>query len=300
MSGNFLKNRAIFLTLGGLALFLLIQPLRASFALTSNDISNALVNGGSVWLETTLIVALAHISVVAFSLQIARSYFLRIQNKFSQKLGSDLSWLIYVIARDAFLVLSLIVGLLVFLPATFLDYPMAVPFMPVAVVLFGAALVTKLYLDADENPNGYRLVTLFISSGTFLWTVGTIFVTESPLFLSTIPAGVSPTNGIWFDLVQTFNSQNNLSLAMATFESCLLCLGILAILGVAHSMWHWTPGPRDPIVRVKYTSTPLPSVTNVAKSDGTRRNTQMARNNVGISPRSMGFDDAPLRPDYIN
>jgi hypothetical protein len=242
--------------------------VRHSFALTSNDLSNGLVNGGSIWLETTLVIALSHVSVVAFSLQIGRGYFIRALGKFSLKLGADIWWLTYVLIRDALIILSFIIGLLVFLPATFLDYPMAVPFMPVAVVFFGAALVTKLYYDADDHQNAYRIVTLLVFGGAMLWVSGTIFVTESPLFLTVLPPGLSATNGLWHSMYLTFSSQNNLSLAMSSFEVCLPCLVVIGIVGLLHSLFHWVPRPskKTPMETIYSTSLHLSNQTARAHS----------------------------------
>jgi len=238
------KSPRIICALGGLALILLFLPSRDAFAFTSNDLSNGLVSGGSIWLETTIIVGLAHISVLAFSLQIARGYFIRVLNKFNLKLGADIYWLAYILIRDALIILSFIMGLLVFLPGTFLDYPMAVPFMPVAVVCFGIALMTKLYVDADDNRNAFRFVTMLIFAGTLLWVSGTIFVTESPLQLSILPPGVSATGGFWYIMAQTFSSQSNLALTMVSFEVCFSSLAVIGIFGLLHSITHWKVSPR--------------------------------------------------------
>ena len=252
------KTSILLYTMGGFFLFLLLIPVRNSFALTSNDISNGLVNGGSVWLETTLIVALSHVSAVAFSLQIARGYFIRVLSKFTLRLGADVWWMVYVLVRDALIILSFVIGLLVFLPGTFLDYPMAVPFMPVAVVLFGAALLTKLVTDADESRKAFRLVTLLIFTGAFLWITGTIFITESPLQLATLPTGVSATSGFWYEMIQLFSSQSNLSLTMASFELCLVGLGALGIFGLAYSIFRWSPRPsKKTLLASTYNQAPI-------------------------------------------
>src|SRR5579875_1665405 len=228
------KNHLVLYGLAGFALFLLGVPARFSFAFTQGD----LVSGGSVWLETTIAVALVFVSAMAFSLQIARGYFIRVLNKFTLRLGADIWWLAYVLIRDALIFMSFIMGLLVFFPGTFLDYSIAVPFMPVSVVLFGLALVTKLYFDADDNRNAFRVVTLLVFGGTMLWILGTIFVTETPLALSQLPPGVSASSGIWATMYTTFNSQNNLGLAMATFQACFAVLGVVAIFGLAHPILH--------------------------------------------------------------
>jgi hypothetical protein len=236
-----------------LALLFLLW-VRPAFALTQGD----LVSGGSIWLETTIAVALAFVTAMAFSLQIARGYFIRILNKFTLRLGADIWWIAYVLIRDALIFISFIMGLLVFFPGTFLDYPIAVPFMPLSVVLFGLALITKLYFDADDNRNAFRAVTGFVFAGTFLWIFGTVFITETPLALSTLPPGVSNESGFWFYVYNTFSSTNNLALAMTSFYVAFTALGILAILGLAHPILH----SRLPKLKRAVTSSPATPVSS--------------------------------------
>ena len=199
---------------------------------------NGLVAGGSIWLETTIAVAMVFVTSMAFSLQIARGYFLRTLEKFTLRLGADIWWLAYVLIRDALIFMSFVMGLMVFFPGTFQDYDMAVPFMPVSVVLFGLALITKLYFDADENRNAFRAVTLLVFAGTALWIFGAVFVTETPLALGTLPSGVSSTSGIWYSLYNTFSSRTNVDLSMATFNVAFAALGVIALFGFAHPLLH--------------------------------------------------------------
>jgi hypothetical protein len=175
---NHLNSKRLYVlyVLAGLALSILALTGRTSYAVTQGE----LVSGGSIWLETTIAVALVFVIAMAFSLQIARGYFIRVLNKFTLRLGADIWWLAYILIRDGLIFMSFIMGLPVFFPGTFLDYPMAVPFMPLSVVFFGAALVTKLYVDADNNRNAFRIVTALVFIGTLLWISGTIFITESP------------------------------------------------------------------------------------------------------------------------
>lgn len=304
-----LKNRVVFYGLGGFALLLLASPVRNSFAFTSNDLSNGLVNGGSVWLESTIVVALAFVSAMAFSLQIARGYFVRVLNKFTLRLGADIWWLAYVLIRDGLIFMSFIMGLLVFFPGTFLDYPMAVPFMPISVVFFGAALVSKLYVDADDNRNAFRFVTILVFIGTLLWITGTIFVTESPLQLATLPPGVSATTGFWYMMSQTFSSQTNLPLTMASFEACFAALGIIGVFGFAHPILHSRlPARRKPIIGAA--STPQPSTAPVVPTAravvnrGNARDTSSSFTQLGSNSEAKMDQLSPDalkggKPDYI-
>ena len=207
-----------------------------AFALSQGD----LVSGGSIWLETTIAVALVFVAAMAFSLQIARGYFLRTLEKFTLRLGADIWWLAYVLIRDGLIFMSFVMGLMVFFPGTLGDYAIAVPFMPLSVVLFGAALILKLYFDADEDRNVFRVVTALVFGGAATWIFGTVFVTETPLALapSSLPAGISTTSGFWYTLANTFSSQTNPDLYMASFYACFTALGVFGVLGLAHPLLH--------------------------------------------------------------
>ena len=216
---------------------------------------NGLVSGGSIWLETTIAVAMVFVTAMAFSLQIARGYFLRTLEKFTLRLGADIWWLAYVLIRDGLIFMSFIMGLLVFFPGTFEDYYMAVPFMPVSVVLFGAALILKLYFDADEDRTIFRAVTALVFGGAALWIFGSVFVLETPITLAALPSGVSTTSGTWAYFFNTFNSYTNPDLAMTTFYATFAALGVLGIFGLAHPILHSRIGKSTP--RISQTPGPV-------------------------------------------
>jgi hypothetical protein len=309
---NFKKNYLL-LGLVGFALLLMYTPLRITYAASSTDIANGLVSGGSVWLETTIVVALVFVTAMAFSLQIARGYFIRVLNKFTLRLGADIWWLAYILIRDALIFMSFIMGLLVFFPGTFLDYPMAVPFMPLSVVFFGAALVTKLYVDADDNRSAFRIVTVLVFIGTLLWISGAIFITESPLQLSTLPSGVSASSGIWYTMYMLFSSQNNLQLTMISFQACFALLGIIGVFGFAHPILH----SRLPFKRkssslttaAQPAATPSPVPTTRVLNQTAEPSAQQGTSTFGrpifksssmvTRASSDALNDNGVRPDYI-
>lgn len=238
----------------------------SAFALSSTDI----VSAGSVWLETTIAVAMVFVTAMAFSLQISRGYFLRVLDKFTLRLGADIWWLAYVLIRDGLIFVGFVMSLMVFFPGTFLDYPLAVPFMPLTAVLFGAALVTKLYFDADDNRNVFRFVTVLIFLGAASWIFGTVFITETPLALSTLPAGVSSSGGFWASIYNDFSSTQNLNLAMASFYGGFGALGVISLFGFAHPLLHSRIGAKKLVggqASSASPSMPVPVPTGRASSD---------------------------------
>jgi hypothetical protein len=236
------KNGKLAGTILASTAILLLTNVTPVFALDQQG----LVSGGSVFLEATIAVAMVFITAMAFSLQIARGYFLRTLEKFTLRLGADIWWLAYVLIRDALIFVSFVMGLMVFFPGTFQDYDMAVPFMPVSVVLFGAALITKLYFDADENRNAFRAVTVLVFGGAMLWIFGVVFVTETPLALGTLPSGVSSSGGFWYSVYNTFSSIQNPDLAMSTFYVTMGALSVIGLLGFAHPLLHSRIGKSTP------------------------------------------------------
>ncbi|MFI5412475.1 MAG: hypothetical protein ACHQX1_01135, partial [Candidatus Micrarchaeales archaeon] len=171
------------------------------------------------------------LTVLAISMQIARGYFLRILRKFTLRLAADIWWLLFILLRDATIFVVVFLGFTLFWPGTFQDYPIAVPWQLLAIDFYAFALVLLLVKDTDEDPKYNKLLTIFVLIGTFLYLVGTVFVTESALALGTLPPTVSAsTSNIWGFFNTYFNSENNTALAIysfyVTFTLLLLAGGI--------------------------------------------------------------------------
>ncbi len=209
-----------------------------TFALMLNAVNvsvvpQTLVTAGSVYTENTVTVLLEILVVLAISMQIARGYFLRILRKFTLRLAADIWWLLFILLRDASIFLIVFLGVSLFWPGTYQDYPIAVPWQLLAVDFFAIALVIMLIKDTDESPTWNSALTVLVAIGSFLYIVGTVLVTESALALTTLPPTVSAsTNNIWGFFNTYFNSINNPTLAIYSFYVCftiLLVAGAVAI-----------------------------------------------------------------------
>ncbi len=205
----------------------------------SNGVSSGLSAGGSVFTEATVALVVGILFIGAFSLQIARNYFLRILDKFTLRLGADIWWLAYVLIRDGLMFAIVLMGFELFYVGTYTDYPIAVPFMPLAIVFIAAALATKLIYDTDESENANRFVSILIAAGTFLYVIGVVFVTENIIGYAnanytttstgtiTTPAGGS---NIWTYMYNTFSSTVNTTLALDSFYVCFALLSLIALI----------------------------------------------------------------------
>ena len=211
--------------------------------------------GLMVFVEETLTVVTLLLMVLAVSLQLARGYFLRILRKFTLRLTADLWWLIYVILRDLTVFLAFFLGLVDFFPSANLIYPIAVPFMPAAIVLYAFALVLIMTKDTDESAKYDTMVTQLLGLGTALYMIGTIGVTESALSLAILPSTVSlsPHNP-WQIFNTYFNSVNNPALEMYTFYVGFV---LLAIAGILALKWSLTPSAGMPKKEVTTVAKPV-------------------------------------------
>ncbi len=189
--------------------------------------STAAVGAAATYTENTIAVLLTLLAILAVSIQVARGYFLRILRKFTLRLAADIWWLLFVILRDASIFLMVFLGFELFYPGIYGDFAIAVPFELLAINVFAAALVILLVVDTDENPKYNTWITILVGLGALLYIFGTITVTESPTVLSVLPATVSNSNSnFWGFMNNTFNSQNNPTLAMYSFYVCFLILAI--------------------------------------------------------------------------
>lgn len=204
-----------------------VAPFNASAA------SQAAITAGSIYTEQTITVVIQLLMVLAVSMQIARGYFLRILRKFTLRLAADIWWLLFILLRDASIFLILFLGVSLFWPGTYQDYPIAVPFMPIAIDLYAAALVILLIKDTDEEPKWNSALTLLVVAGAFLYIIGTVFVTESAVYMATLPPTVSlSASNPWGFFNTFFNSEHNPAMAIYTFYAgfgLFLLLGLIAI-----------------------------------------------------------------------
>jgi hypothetical protein len=194
------------------------------------------VTAGSVYTENTIAVLLTMLTVLALSIQIARRYFIRILRKFTLRFAADIWWLIYVILRDASIFLVVLLGVMLFWPGIYQDFPIAVPFMPLAIDMFAIALVIMLVKDTEDDPFYNSIVSILVIIGSVLYLSGTIFVTESAVQLAHLPPTVSAsTSNIWGFAYNYFNTQTNPTLSIYTFYVSAIILGICGLVAILYS-----------------------------------------------------------------
>ncbi len=210
---------------------LLLQPV-----VNVSVVQSSFVAAEATYTENTVAVILTMLTVLALSIQIARRYFLRILRKFTLRLAADIWWLLYVILRDASIFLVVFLGVMLLWPGIYQDFPIAVPFAPIAIDFFAMALVVMLVVDTEENSFYNSIVTIFVVIGSFLYITGVILVTESPVALAVLPPTVSAsTSNIWGFANQYLNSVNNPALSIYTFYVASAILGLCGLVAILYS-----------------------------------------------------------------
>ncbi len=211
-------------------------PVAAGTVTTLAD-SGQIATGVGIWTEATIALMVGIFFIGAFSLQIARNYFLRTLDKFTLRLGADIWWLAYIMIRDGLAFGALLLGFELFFVGTYGDYAIAVPFMPLAIVLTAAVLVIKLVKDPDEEEKWNRAVSTLLAAATFFYVFGILMVTESIVgygtagYLVTSTGTITTATGgsdIWTITYNAFSSTVNTQLAVWTFYVCFTALSAFA------------------------------------------------------------------------
>jgi hypothetical protein len=146
--------------------------------MSADDLSNALVNGGSTWLVLSLAAVLPILWTFTLILWFARPYVVRFLQTLTLRFGADVWWLSYVLIRDALLLITLALSTIFLMPNLYigLGLPLTAPLA--TVVLFWAVTV-KLIGDADDDPRVFRRVSILLIVASVLYIVPQIYGLES-------------------------------------------------------------------------------------------------------------------------
>jgi len=164
-------------------------------------ITSGLVTGGQAWIIQTAAAMLPAFWILSLALHLSRPYMIRMLHKFTLRFGADIWWLAYVLMRDAVMLMTFGLGIVLFYPN--LVTADALPLTgSLATALLLVALALKLTRDADDNAADFRLTTL-------------IFIAASALYLIPQVFGVEAADQDYMTAVSSFLTTNtNVGLAM--------------------------------------------------------------------------------------
>jgi hypothetical protein len=207
--------------------------------MTEHDITKAL----EVWTLQTLLNISILLGILALGLALVQGYYRSLEKHLSLRVSIELWRLATVVFVDLILVMIMLVGLLVLNPDIMADIKMAVPFYPITTILFGVALILRLFHGGHDTGSKNFLRALYLMCvATVINILGFTFVAEaaSEEYLATHP---SP----FWDYLRNHLRSNadpfGLELTQVTFYVCFPIL--MAVLA-----WGFTSAVRQ-IKRVK-------------------------------------------------
>lgn len=144
----------------------------------ANAITQALVQGGSLWLIATIVAFLPVMWTMTLMLHLGRPYVLRTLRRCGLRLGADVWWMSYLLMRDGIMVITFAMSWIFFEPnlVANLSFPITGPLA--ALCLLGA-LAVKVTRKVDDDANAFRLATIILVLGATLYYAPMAFGIEA-------------------------------------------------------------------------------------------------------------------------
>jgi len=200
--------------------------------MTSHDIAKAF----EVWTLQNLVNLSIMVGLLAAGLALMRDYFAALEQRLSLRVSIELWRLLTVAVVDISLAFVVVVGYMAMNPDIMADIKIAVPFYPVATILFAVALVLRVFQGGhDASSRHHLLATYLMMAANLLNIVGFTFVAEAPSgeYLATHPSA-------FWEFVKTHLRSNadpsGLELTQITFYVCFPLLLAVFVWGFVSAM----------------------------------------------------------------
>lgn len=201
----------------------------------SQAIINAFLQGGEQFLEGTMAAALPLLWMLVVALHLARPYMVRTTQKFSLRLGADIWWVLYIGLRDLMIALTAILSFMFLYPDVLLSNSLPIGGSLATVALFGALLV-KLFADADNDPQAFKLVSTLLGAGSALYLVPTMLGVQ----LSQVNWGPA-----WTDVGKALTTTTDQGVALGLCWFAVVAIAVMGLVAVAYNL----RGPADRSLR---------------------------------------------------
>ena len=165
-------------------------------------ISSAFVQGGSLWLISTVVAFLPVLWTMALMFHLGRPYVLRTLRRIGLRLGADIWWMSYLLIRDALLLLTFALSWIFFNPSTVVNQALPIT-GPISALCLLLALAVKLSRRVDDDVNAYRLSTVFLVLGATLYYGPLVFAIEATSqpslagFANAFTSSLQPVAALW-------------------------------------------------------------------------------------------------------
>jgi hypothetical protein len=144
--------------------------------MTENVVAKAL----EVWTLQTLLNISVMLGILAAGLVIIQGYYRSLEKHLTLRVSIELWRIFNVLLADILLSIVVLIGYLVLNPDIMADIKMAIPFYPIATILFAAALVQRLFHGGHESGSKtYFRATCLILLANLVNIIGFTFVAEA-------------------------------------------------------------------------------------------------------------------------
>lgn len=197
-----------------------------------HEISKAL----EVWTLQTLLNISIILGLLAMGFCIVQSYYRSLKKYLTLRVSIEIWNIFTVLIVDIFLVVVVSVGFIILNPDIMADIKVAVPFIPIATILFAVALVLRLFYDGHQ-PKGKKFMTSlwFMFTANLINILGFSIIMEAPggEYLALHPS-------VFWTFIKTYLRSNanphGLEIAQITFYMCFPILIGIFIWGFARSL----------------------------------------------------------------
>lgn len=181
-----------------------------------------------VWILQNLLNFSIIMGIFALGIAIVQKYYASIEKKLTLRVSLEIWNVLTILIVDILLVFIVVTGYLVLNPDIMADIKIALPFVPIATILFTIALVLRLFHGGhrSSNPNFLRSVWIMLAAN-IINILGFTFVMEAPsqTYLEGHPSS------FWMFLKTQLRSNANLELSQITFWICFPILMLVFIWG---------------------------------------------------------------------
>ncbi|GAC1398082.1 MAG: hypothetical protein NVSMB49_05270 [Ktedonobacteraceae bacterium] len=182
----------------------------------ANAITQALVQGGSLWMVSTIVAFLPALWTMTLMLHLGRPYILRTLRRCGLRLGADIWWMSYLLIRDALLLITFGLSWVFFQPNIVANSALPIT-APIAALLLLLALAVKLSRRVDDDIQAYRLATVLMVLGATLYYGPLVFAVEAT------------SQGYLSGFGQLFTSNTNVGVALSIMWVSLAGVVVVAI-----------------------------------------------------------------------
>jgi hypothetical protein len=200
--------------------------------MTGHDIVKAL----EVWTLQNLLNFSIMLGILTLGFSIVQQYYKTLEKHLTLRVSVEIWQLTTAIIVDVFLVIIVIVGYLVLNPDIMADIKMAVPFVPIATILFTISFFLRIFHGGHEisNPNFMKSIW-FLSAANVINIIGFTFVMEAPSneYLALHP---SPFWTFIKTYLRSNASPHGLELSQVTFYICFPILMAVFMWGFASGL----------------------------------------------------------------